>query len=409
MFKISYSPDLRWEIEVPSSKNAWLPIVAANYCADNKIHLVNKPDIRDIKELEEIYEIAQSESTDYYNLTNAKVQRIRASILLIPYGLLRYGKVKFTGSGGCKIWKRPLDTFDNAFIQAGVDVRYEDEKIYQRIAKPKKNIMLLEFSVTATESLLTYLAFLTDVDYEINIYQAAIEPHVINTIEFLRNLWADITVHFDHRVSIRPRPLQIKSDSFTIISDYIQAGTYFAIWAGADNAEIIINNCNVDDLSAIYWVSTKIWINFKILDKKTIKVNSFNKKNYKATKIQTQTYPGFPTDLQSLFWTLLTQCDWISKIFETLFEWRFWYLNELENLGAHIEILNPHQAIVIWKTQLKWGYVSSTDLRWWWAMVLAGIMAEGETFITKEDIILRWYENIVWKLQAIGVKMQRIE
>ena len=97
----------------------------------------------------------------------------------------------------------------------------------------------------------------------------------------------------------------------------------------------------------MYSVAERVGINFKILDKYTIRVDSSNKKNYKAVKFETRTYPGFPTDLQSIFGTLLTQAEGVSKIFETLYEGRFGYLNELENLGAKVEILNPHQAIVI--------------------------------------------------------------
>ena len=97
----------------------------------------------------------------------------------------------------------------------------------------------------------------------------------------------------------------------------------------------------------MYAIADKIGIHFKILDKHTIKVNSSNKAHYRPTRLETRIYPGFPTDLQSIFGTLFTQCDGISKIFETLYEGRFGYLNELESLGAKIEILNPYQAIVI--------------------------------------------------------------
>jgi UDP-N-acetylglucosamine 1-carboxyvinyltransferase len=183
-------------------------------------------------------------------------------------------------------------------------------------------------------------------------------------------------------------------------------GTYFAIGAGADDSEILIKWCNVDDLSAIYNVAEKIGIDFKILDKHTIRVTSKNKKHYKATKFETRTYPWFPTDLQPIFGTLLTQAHGISKIFETLYEGRFGYLSELENLWAKVEILNPYQAIVIGPTKLKWWYVTSTDLRCGGAMVLAGIMATGETAIMNEDIIARWYDDILNKLKAIGVNIE---
>jgi UDP-N-acetylglucosamine 1-carboxyvinyltransferase len=250
---------------------------------------------------------------------------------------------------------------------------------------------------------------LPNIDYKINVYQVAIEPHVRNLIYFLNNAWADITLNIDHSITMTPQPINIKKSDFTIISDYIEAWTYFAIWAGADNSEITLKNVNVDDLSSMYNIAEKIWIYFKIIDKNTIKVNSFNKKNYKSTKFETRIFPWFPTDLQSIFGTLLTQANWRSKLFETLFEWRFSYLTELENLWADIEVLNPHQVLVIWPTELIGGQVTSTDLRWWWAMVLAGIMAKWTTNIMSEDIILRWYDHILEKLQKIWVDIKKIK
>jgi len=408
MFQVKYSSWLRWEVTIWASKNASLPIIAANYLLDNKVKLTNKPWIVDVQVLEEVFEEAKSKSKDFFDLTMEKATKIRTSILLIPYGLCRYKKVKFIWSGGCNIWKRPLDTFDDWLVQAGIKITNDDFKTYEVVTKPKKNIMMKEFSVTAIEALLTYLAFADNFDYEINIYQVAIEPHVRDLIKFLNNAGADITLNVDHSIVVRPSKIQIKDDEFTIISDYIAAGTYFAIGAGADDSEILIKNVNVDDLSSMYSIASRIWIDFKIIDKQTIRVNSFNKKNYKAVKFETRIFPWFPTDLQSIFGTLLTQADWISKIFETLFEWRFGYLSELENLWAKIEILNPHQAIVIWPVKLKWWYVASTDLRWGWAMILAWIMAKWTTNIMNENIILRWYDNIIENLQNIWVDIVHI-
>jgi UDP-N-acetylglucosamine 1-carboxyvinyltransferase len=192
--------------------------------------------------------------------------------------------------------------------------------------------MLLGFSVTAIEALLTYLAFANNFDYEINIYQVAIEPHVRNLIDFLNTVGADIHLNVDHSIVVKPSKINIQKEEFKIISDYIEAGTYFAIGAGADDSELTIKGCNVDDLSAIYSVASRIGIDFKILDKETIRVTSKNKKNYQAVKFETRIYPGFPTDLQSIFGTLLSQAKGVSKIFETLYEGRFNYLTELENL-----------------------------------------------------------------------------
>ena len=408
MFKISYSPDLRGEVLISGSKNAALPIIAANYLIDQQIQLENKPNISDVRSIEKLAEDALSKSTNFFDLTSELATKFRASILLIPVGLKKFWEVRFVGSGGCKIGKRPLDTFEDALHKAGVEITHGQFKTFKVVGKPKKNIMLQEFSVTATEALITYLAFLDDVDYEITVYQVATEPHVKNLIDFLNAAGADIHMGIDHTITVNPKKIAIKEPSFKIISDYIEAGTYFAIGAWADNSELIIRNVNVDDLSAMYNIASKIGINFKILDKQTLVVNSYNKANYKAVKLEIRIFPWFPSDLQSIFGALASQFDGVTKIFETLYEGRFGYLNELENLGWKIEILNPHQALVIWKTELHGGYVSSTDLRWWGAMVLAGIMARGETMIMNEDIIARGYADILNKLSSIGVKISAL-
>lgn len=411
MFQISYSPNLKWEVKISWSKNATLPIVAANFIVDNKIKLFNKPNIVDVNIIEELATQALKTNKDYFDLTTEKATKIRSSILLIPVWLIKFWKVRFTASGGCKIWKRPLDSFDKWLELAWISISFKDDyKLYEVSSKPKKNIMFPEFSVTATEALLTYLAFANNFDYDINIYQIAIEPHVQNLISYLNMLWAKIILHNDNSITISPSNINITQNEFTIISDYIEAWTYFAIWAWAENSEIIVKDFNVDDLSSMYSIASQIWIDFKILDKHNIKVNSFNKKNYKAPhKFQTRIHPWFPTDLQSVFGALFTQCNWITKIFETLYEWRFGYLLELENMWAKIEILNSHQALVIWPTQLNWAYIASTDLRWGAAAVLAGIMAKGDTFVTKEEIILRWYEDIINKLTNIWVNIKHIQ
>lgn len=408
MFKISYSPDLRGEVLISGSKNAALPIIAANYLIDQQIQLENKPDISDVRSIEKLAEDALSKLTNFFDLTSELATKFRASILLIPVGLKKFWEVRFVGSGGCKIGKRPLDTFEDALHKAGVEITHGQFKTFKVVGKPKKNIMLQEFSVTATEALITYLAFLDNVDYEITVYQVATEPHVKNLIDFLNAAGADIHMGIDHTITVNPKKIAIKEPSFKIISDYIEAGTYFAIGAWADNSELIIRNVNVDDLSAMYNIASKIGINFKILDKQTLVVNSYNKTNYKAVKLEIRIFPWFPSDLQSIFGALASQFDGVTKIFETLYEGRFGYLNELENLGWKIEILNPHQALVIWKTELHGGYVSSTDLRWWGAMVLAGIMAKGETMIMNEDIIARGYADILNKLSTIGVKISAL-
>jgi len=124
--------------------------------------------------------------------------------------------------------------------QAGIQLTQNEFKTYEVIGKPKKNIMMQEFSVTAIEALLIYLTFASGIDYDINIYQVAIEPNVRNLIDFLNSVGADITLNVDHSVIMKPSKIVITQKEFTIIADFIEAGTYFAIGAGADNSELTI-------------------------------------------------------------------------------------------------------------------------------------------------------------------------
>lgn len=393
------------------SKNAALPIIAANYLTDNTVTLQNVPNILDVERLHDIAENALTQSADkiYLDLTDPLCLKLRASILMVPYGLIRHGEVHFVGVGWCKLGKRSLDTFDGGLEQCGVSLSYQgNTKIYKKTWLPKDKIVLQEFSVTATEAILTYLAFLADAKgKEYVLYQAAIEPHVLNLVAFLKNIGADIDVNYDHSITIRPQDVTVKDDTFTITGDYLEAGMFLAIGATAKESDITITGVDIKDLLSVFSVCKNIGIDYSIIDHQTFRVTSKNLGSYHATKIQTMIFPGFPTDLQSVFAALLTQAQWVSKIFETLFEGRFAYLAELENLGARVEILNPHQVVVIGPTALHGNYVTSTDIRGGGAMIVAGVIATGETVVTNEELILRWYENIVEKLQSIGVSIEK--
>ena len=153
-----------------------------------------------------------------------------------------------------------MDTFDNAFEQAGVKVLTKpDKKIFKVVTKPNKKILLNSFSVTATEAILMYLAFLDKIDYEIEIVNIAIEPHVIDLIKFLQNLWANIKLMYDHRVIVKPSKINILSYEYEIVSVYIEAGTYFAMWAIADNSDILIKNITEARKKSVKKSERKVW------------------------------------------------------------------------------------------------------------------------------------------------------
>lgn len=233
MFVIKHSTNLKGTVTISGSKNAALPIIAANYLTNNTVQLENIPHILDVERLHLIAEnaVKVSEGKSYFDLTDPLCLKLRASILMVPYGLIRHGEVHFVGVGGCKLGKRSLDTFDDGLEQCGVSLSYEgNTKIYKKKNLPKDKIILQEFSVTATEAILTYLAFLPDAHgSEYTLFQAAIEPHVLNLIDFLKNIGADIEVNYDHSITIRPAVISIKTSTSRITGDYLEAGMFLAI------------------------------------------------------------------------------------------------------------------------------------------------------------------------------------
>lgn len=409
MFVIQQSSNLKWTVRVSWSKNASLPIIAANYLTDKKIKLHNLPDILDVHNLQEVAEdaIKKSKGKAFFDLTSDKCLKIRVSILMIPYGLLKYKKVKFIGTGGCNLGKRSLDAFDDALTQCGIKITQKGTiKTYEQVEKPSQDIIQKEFSVTTTEAVLTYLAFLPgrhSTPY--TIHNAAIEPHVLDLVAFLKNMWAKIEINYDHSIVIYPQTIKVNKKEFTIIWDMLEAGLYLAIWAVAPKSNITVTGVDIKELLSTFTFARSIGIDYKILDHQSFQVTAKNLGKYKASQIKTMIFPWFPTDLQSVMAVVLTQSEWVGKIFERLFEGRFAYLTELEKLGAKCEILNPHQAVIIGPTKLKGNIVNSTDIRGWGALLVAGIISSWTTTIYNESIILRWYDNIIEKLQSIGVKI----
>lgn len=406
MFTIHQSKNLSGTVRVSGSKNAALPLLWAQKLVDNVIALSNVPDILDVQRLQEVIVIADDQSENFYDLTDPLVTKMRASILLIPHGLRKYGKVKLLGSGWCKLGKRSLDTFDDAFVQCGVDVEDWEYKTYTVVWTPQSEIILGEFSVTTIEAVLTYLAFHEQIE-ETTIRQIAIEPHVVNLIDFLNACGADITLGYDHSVVVKKATINASVTEFAVVGDYLETALFLWIWALAENSELTVTWCPIAHQTKTLYYAKQIGIDITIVDDQTFTVNSKNKANYQAPKkIESRLYPWFPTDILPKFIPILTQCHGITRVFETLFEWRFAYLNELENLWANIEILNPHQVLIIWPTPLKWNYVSSTDIRGWGAVLIAWVIAEWKTVITNEEMILRWYDSVIEKLQRIGVNIE---
>lgn len=414
MYKIQTSKDLTWEVIISGSKNASLPILAWTLLVRWKIKLNNIPRIGDVLTFLEIistiwakYEFRDNSlylDTTFLDITTLNtemIKKIRASILLLSPILHYFWNIILPFPGGCSIWKRPIDTHLNWLKAIWYNYKINDCDI-SITGKPLSWDVIINawFWVTSTENLIiaNVLRAWTTI-----IQLSAIEPHVMNLISFLRKVWADIKIRYNHTIVISWVKELKKEVEFDVVCDYIESWTFMVIGALASKEYIDIKNARFDDLYSFIEKLKEAWVKIENLWNDTARV--YRSENLKAINIQTNIFPGFPTDIWSPFMILMTQAKWISMIHEILFEQRLNFLVELDKMKWHTAILNPHEAMIFWKTELRWANVTSWDLRAWAAMVIAGLIAEWETQITNIEYIERWYENFVEKLKKLGVRI----
>lgn len=404
MILIKWWKEVSWVVKIWWSKNASLPIIAACLLIKWKVRLTNVPDIWDVHTFLEILiwiwvKFIFSNwilEIDSSNLKEAdfdleKIKKIRVSILLLAPLLYRLWKISIPTPGWCNLWKRPIEWHLEWLKNIWYNLNYKWEEI---ILNWKSSSWDLEinawFWVTVSENLIVANVLR---QWKTTIRFSAIEPHVINLIDFLRKAWADISIRYDNTIIIN-WVKELKDDfSFEIISDYLQSWTYMIIWALISKDFLIIENAREKDLYFFIEKMKEAWVKIESLWNDTIKVYRSNE--LKPVSIQTNIFPWFPTDLQSPFAVLMTQAIWKSSIHEILFEWRLAWLIELEKMWVNLDIINHHEAIIRWWKSLKAAEVTSWDLRAWAAMIIAWLIASWETKIWNVEYINRWYENIV--------------
>jgi UDP-N-acetylglucosamine 1-carboxyvinyltransferase len=422
MLKVIWWNSLCWEVNISWSKNAALPLIAASVLINWKTIFKNVPRIWDIFTFLEILESAwvftkfvwntleiDTKDINPKNLDFEKIKKIRASVLLLAPMLQRFWRIAIPFPWGCNIWKRPINWHLEWLKKIGYEVSLWVKSQIPTIdisweLESWDKVINAWFWVTTTENLIMANIFR---NWKTIIKLSAIEPHVMNLIDFLRKVWANIKMRFDHEIIIEWVEELKENIEFEVIWDYIESWTFMIIWALSSKDYLDIKNARIDDLYSFIEKLKEVWVKVENLGNDTLRVYRVNK--IKATKIQTNIFPGFPTDLQSPFAVLLSQAEWESKIHEVLFEWRLSWLVELEKMKAKINILNPHEAEIVWPILLKWTTVTSWDLRAWVSMIIAWLVASWETLITNVEYIKRWYENIVEKLKNIWADIEEIE
>ena len=402
---------LEGTVKISGSKNAALPILAATILNAGKTTLYNVPNIQDTQMMFKILEtlggkvekknskiIIDTSNINKFEIPEELMHKMRSSVILAGALLGRYKKARFSYPGGCDIGSRPIDLHLRSFERLGINVIQNYGDIICNAEKIKGQKIDLDFpSVGATEN-----AILASVLAEgvATITNAAREPEIIDLQNFLNKMGAKIQGAGTNEIQIIGVQ-KLKDVSYNIMPDRIETGTFLCL-AVATKGNIILENTNATHITPI--INKLQEAECKIdIEKDKIKINS-NKK-IKALDIKTMPYPGFPTDMQSVFAAMLTTAKGTSIIVENIFENRFKYTQELNRMGAKITV-EGKSAIIRGVRKLYGTNVKATDLRGGAALVLAGLAAKGTTKVENIEYILRGYENFDRKLRAINGNIQ---
>lgn len=398
---------LSGEVDVSGSKNASLPIIAASILNGGITKLYNVPQIHDTQMMLEILKklgckikkgngkiIIDSSGMDNYEIPDDLMRAMRSSVIIAGALIGRFKKAIFSYPGGCDIGARPIDLHLKAFKNLGVNIEEEDGFINCYTDEINHSEIQLDFpSVGATENAMLAAVF---GDGETRITNAAMEPEIIDLQNCLNKMGANITGAGSNIIKIKGVK-KLKEISYTIMPDRIEAGTLLCA-AAITNGDIIIKNVVPDHLSPVLHKLEECGCK---LDVKKSEIMLVAPKKLKAIDVKTMPYPGFPTDMQSVFATTLCIAKGTSIVIENIFENRFKYANELKRMGAKITIEGRTEVIKGVK-RLSKAEVNATDLRGGAALVLAGLNAKGKTKINNIEYILRGYENFDKKLNKLG-------
>ncbi|MFH1665190.1 MAG: UDP-N-acetylglucosamine 1-carboxyvinyltransferase [Candidatus Omnitrophota bacterium] len=409
---------LSGNIRISGAKNACLPILAATILTDEKCVISNVPDLKDVKTMIEILrafgrQVTREEGTitvDAGELKNVTasydlVSTMRASVAVLGPLLARYGEANVSFPGGCVIGPRPIDLHMKGLRALGADIRVEGGYIVASAKRLKGSKIYLggHFGSSVLATANTLMAAVL-ADGETVIVGAACEPEIVDLVKFLTSMGADIEGKGTPTIKVRG-VRKLTGVEHSVISDRIEAGTYM-IAAVITGGRLFLEGARPEHNIALI---DKIQECGGIVEERSggIEVYRVNKR-VRATDVTTLTYPGFPTDLQAQMMSLVTVCEGISVITEKIYPERFIHISELNRMGAEI-ILEGCTSIIKGVAKLSGALVMASDLRASAALVLAGLVAEGRTEISRVYHLDRGYEHIEEKLSNAGAKIWRVK
>ena len=423
-FLIRGGKALRGAVAISGAKNSALPAMAAALLTSERVVVRNVPKVRDLITMSKLLafmdarvSVTEVPASEYVieapKLNHAEapyelVKTMRASILTLGPLMARAGMARVSLPGGCAIGARPVDLHLKALEQMGAEIAtshgYIEAKVHGNGSRGRRlqgaHIVFEKITVTGTENVLMAAAL---ADGETVLENAAREPEVTDLVVMLRKMGAEICG--DGTSTLRIRGVkELHGTEHSVIPDRIEAGTFLV--AGAlTGGDLTIKNCAPEHLGAVMAKLQQTGARIDVVDATTMRVRPARK--LVASDVTTEEYPGFATDMQAQFMALATQAEGTSVIAERIFENRFLHASEMMRMGANISI-EGHTATVRGPSALSGTVVQASDLRASAGLVLAGLVAQGETIIDRVYHIDRGYEGIVEKLRGVGADIERL-
>ncbi len=414
---------IKGTITASGNKNAALPCIAATLLTEEPVILHNVPEIEDtgvmLKILQSFGATITKEKDHSWKVEAKNIapicipaelsKKIRASILFAGPLVGRCGKCEMLPPGGDVIGRRRLDTHFLALEQLGAQVKFEDRLVFSANKLSGTDIFLDECSVTATENALMAAVL---AEGKTTITNAASEPHIQDLCNMLNAMGAKIS-GIGSNILYIDGVKKLHSCEFTIGPDYMEIGSFIGL-AAVTKGSITINGIKGLDLRPLKTGFAKLGISWSV-EGDSLSVGSVQEMKANADvgtkipKIDDAPWPGFPPDLTSIMTVVATQVEGTVLIFEKMFESRMFFVDKLISMGAQITLCDPHRAVVSGPAVLHGDHLVSPDVRAGMAMVIAAMIAHGESRISNVYQIERGYEHLVEKLQSLGAHIKRVE
>lgn len=405
---------LNGEIRISGAKNAALPIMCSSLLCADDLHLENLPDMHDVTTMSKLLQqmgVAVKSAPDGSTFNAAKVEKLeapydmvktmRAAILVLGPLLTRFGEARVSLPGGCAIGSRPVDLHIKGLQAMGAEIHIEHGYIHATAKRLQgARICFDVVSVTGTENLMMAAVLADGVTI---LENAAREPEVSDLANCLIAMGAKISGAGSDTIMIQGVS-KLHGATHRVMPDRIESGT-FLVAAAATGGRITLTDARVDILDSVL---DKLREAGATIDASGSRITLEMNRRPRAVNFRTAPYPAFPTDMQAQFMALNTIAEGAAMVVETIFENRFMHVQELRRLGAQIDI-EGNTAIVKGCAQLEGATIMATDLRASACLVIAGLVAQGETIVDRIYHLDRGYEHIEAKLSALGAQIRRLK